>query len=172
MGAVAIDPKVFDAGKFCRGAKLTPANTTFPIVHKGCMGGTLSYSSLLRLAPMRSALFAFGVELQAPASTPDTVVPLDQGGKVLPCGCAESLDGEARHQSMCLVMPVNVAGQRRTCVNISLWHSVGDGGIGQFNRNSGHLRVEPHAQRPRYLQDGCETRVAVLTERLVQALPT
>lgn len=57
-------------------------------------------------------------------------------------------------------------------VNISLLHSVGDGGIGQFNRNSGHLRVEPHAQRPRHLQDGCETRVAVLTERLVQALPT
>lgn len=108
MGAFAIDSNVLDAGKLFRGAKLAPANTTCLVVHEGCMSGTLPYSSLLCLAPMRSALFAFGVELQAPASTPDTIVPLDQRGKVLPCGRAEGLDGEARHQSMCLVMPVNV----------------------------------------------------------------
>ncbi len=100
MGAFAMDPNVLDAGKFFRGAKLAPANTTCLVVHEGCMSGTLSYSSLLRLAPMRSALFAFGVELQAPASTPDTVVPLDQRDKVRPCGRGKGLGGEAGHRWM------------------------------------------------------------------------
>src|SRR5690348_589447 len=78
---------VLDRGNFGRRPELTPAHTFIPVIHQHLVHGAVSHVRTLGLAvTSRRAVLAdpLAVEPNAPATTPDAVVRLNQRREVSP----------------------------------------------------------------------------------------